>query len=1075
MSDIRMLINGKPVSAQTGQTVLEAAASAGIHIPALCSHPAVEAYGACRLCMVEVKVHGRTRLVTSCNYRAAEGLEVQTDTERVRKNRAMTLELLRARCPEVPVIRDLAAAYGAAAGRFPAGTDDCILCGLCVRICGERMGVGAASFVGRGADMRVDTPFERTSEVCLSCGACVFACPTGSKRLDKVFPQALTPRLSEFDMGLRARPSIHIPFPQALPNQPVIDRENCVRFKTGGCGTCKEACPAQAIDYDQVDSRVDIEAGAVILAAGAEAYNAAGSPELSWGAAPNVLSSLQFERVLSASGPYSGNIARPSDGRTPKRIAFIQCVGSRDADHPWCSSVCCMYTLKEAIIAKEHEHDMECTLFSMDIRAFGKGFDAYYQRAEELGVRMIRSRPSRVRETGPGGNLGIGYVTEEGRYAEEEFDLAVLASGLNPPAGSCELARRFGIRLGEEGFAISPDFDPAASTREGVFLCGPFAGPKDIPESVTEASAAAAQAMVFLAESRGTLVKIPELPPERSVAGEPPRIGVFICHCGRNIGGYLDVTAVTEYARTLPNVVFSMENLYTCSSDAQVTIRNKITEHSLNRVVVASCSPRTHEPLFQQTIREAGLNAHLFEMANIRDQCSWVHMGLRREATEKAKDLVRLAAAKSRLSEPLHSLPLPVTHSVLVVGGGIAGMTAALTVADQGFETVLVEKSPVLGGAAAGIEASLGAGGLRARVKALAARAASHPKIRVLTSAELSSVHGFVGNFESTVRVRGKKSPVTVTHGAAILAVGARESGTEEYLHGKHPDVLTLLELEAGLARGGGRKIQSAVLIQCVGSREGANGYCSRICCSAAVKHAIRIKQSNPKAGVYVLYRDVRTYGLREKYYEEARSLGVIFIRYQPERKPEVIRAQDGTLRVTVLDPILGAELVIPADLVVLSSRISSNPDNAELSRFFKVPLTADGFFLEAHAKLRPVDFATDGVFVCGGAHYPKDAVESISQARAAAGRAVTILSKTRIESEGKTAFVRQSRCSACGACVQVCPFKAIEIDPAKNAAVINDAVCKGCGTCAAACRCSAIDLHGFRDSQIVSMLRAIL
>ncbi len=1066
MSDVRLVIDGKNVAAKQGQTLLEAAASAGIGIPALCRHPAVEAYGACRLCIVEVKAHGRTRLVTSCNYEAAEGLEVLTSTERVRRNRAMTLELLLARCPDVKAIRDLAARHGAAAGRFPAGRDDCILCGLCVRICRERMGVGAADFVGRGAQMRVDTPYERRSGVCITCGACTFACPTGSKRLDRVFPLPLLPRLSEFDMGLRPRPSIHIPFPQALPNQPVIDRANCVHFRTGGCGTCKEACPAGAIDYEQEDSEVRIDAGAVILAPGSQAYDPSGKPELSFGRAPNVVSSLQFERILSASGPYSGAITRPSDGRAPRSIAFIQCVGSRDVDHPWCSSVCCMYTLKEAVIAKEHERDVECTLFAMDVRAFGKGFDAYVRRAESLGVRIVMSRPSRIEETGGNGNLRVGWAAENGEYRAEEFELAVLASGLNPPKGACDLAGIFGLPLGDDGFAASPPFNPAASAREGVFLCGPFAGPKDIPESVTEASAAAAQAMAFLAESRGTLVAPPVLPPERSVAGEPPRIGVFVCHCGRNIGGYLDVSAVTAYARTLPNVVFAMENLYTCSSDAQVTIRNKIAEHALNRVVVASCSPRTHEPLFQQTIREAGLNVHLFEMANIRDQCSWVHMGQRAEATEKARDLVRLAAAKSRLTEPLHSVSLPVTPSLLVVGGGVAGLTAALTAADQGFDVTVVEKAPALGGTASRVESS------KNHVAALAARAQSHPRVSVLLSAALSDVKGFKGNFETAVLVKGKKNPVVVKHGAAIIAVGARESVPAEYLHGRHPGVVTLLELEEMLARPGSRRLRNAVMIQCVGSREGASGYCSRLCCSAAVKHAIRIKEENSAAGVFVLYRDIRTYGLREKHYEKARSLGVVFIRYSVERKPSVSKKKDGTLSVTAFDPVLGAKLSIPADLIVLSGRIEANPDNAELSRFFKVPLTPEGFFLEAHAKLRPVDFATDGVYVCGGAHYPKDAEESIAQARAAAGRAATVLSKSRMESEGKTAFVRQARCSACGACVQVCPFNAVEIDAAKNAAAVNDAVCKGCGTCAAACRCSAIDLRGFRDAQIVSMLR---
>jgi heterodisulfide reductase subunit A len=709
---VRMIIDGKAVTTEPGTTILEAAKAAGIGIPTLCQHPTVEAYGACRLCMVEITVRGRKRLVTSCNYEAADGLEVATGSERVRKSRKMTVELLLARCPEVDALQRLAKVYGVGETRFPKEKDDCILCGLCVRVCRERMGVGAADFVGRGADMRVDTPYERKSEACITCGACTFVCPTQSKRLDRVFPEKLLPQPSEFDMGMRPRSTVYIPFPQALPNMPVIDRVNCVHFTNGACGTCQEVCPAKAIDYTQEDTTEEVRAGAVILTPGFCMFDPIERPELSHGLAPNVLSSLQFERLLSASGPCMGNVVRPSDGKVPHRIAFVQCVGSRDEAHDWCSSVCCMYALKEAMIAKEHERGVECTLFYMDIRAHGKGFDSYYERAKAQGIRFIRSRPSRIDEMGSSSNLSVGYVSEEGGYRAEEFDLVVLSAGLNPPSRAREMARTFGISLDGNGFASTGSLDPVASSRPGVFLCGPFAEPKDIPETVVEASSAAADAMVLLAESRGTLVTKIELPPEQDISGQVPRIGVFVCHCGKNIGAYVDVPAVREYAKGLPDVMFAMDNLYTCSSDAQVTIKAKIEEHRLNRVVVSSCSPRTHEPLFQQTIREAGLNVHLFEMANIRDQCSWVHMEQRKEATEKAMDLVRMAVAKSRLTEPLRSIPLPVTHSALVVGGGIAGMTAALAVADQGYDVALVEKSPSLGGVAARIGTTLSGEGI---------------------------------------------------------------------------------------------------------------------------------------------------------------------------------------------------------------------------------------------------------------------------------------------------------------------------------------------------------------------------
>ena len=1082
---VNLVIDGRQVKAEKGQTILEAAKAAGIGIPTLCDHPTVEAYGACRICLVEITVRGRKRLVTSCNYEVADGMEVSTDGERVRKSRKLTVELLLARCPEVEPLQRLAKVYGVGEPRFPREKDDCILCGLCVRVCRERMGVGAADFVGRGTDMRVDTPYERKSEVCITCGACAFVCPTGSKRLDGVFPQKLVPRLSEFDMGMRARSTIYIPFPQALPNAPVIDRENCVHFANGACATCREVCPADAIDFDQKDSTVLLDAGAVILSPGFCLFDPKEKPELSFATAPNVLSSLQFERMLSASGPHAGNVIRPSDGRTPGKVAFVQCVGSRDSVREWCSSVCCMYALKEAIMAKEHEHGVECTLFFMDIRAHGKGFDAYYERARALGVRFIRSRPSRIDEIGGTGNLRVGWVDEDGTYRADDFDLAVLAGSLTPPKEARAIADAFGIGLDSNGFAAAGSLNRAESTRPGVFLCGPFSEPKDIPETVVEASGAAAEAGALLAESRGTLVRRIELPPELDISGQAPRIGVFICHCGKNIGAYVDVPEVREYAGTLPDVAFAADNLYTCSSDAQASIKAKILEHALNRVVVASCSPRTHEPLFQQTIRETGLNVHLFEMANIRDQDSWVHMEHKKEATEKAKDLVRMAVAKVRLTEPLSSLPLPVTHAALVVGGGLAGMTAALAIADQGYQTYLVEKSPALGGIAAGIRENLAGAGISKFVSDLADRVVRHPRISAFTGSRLARVDGFIGNFETAIQGADGREPVTVKHGAAVLAVGGRESVPEEYLYGKDPDVLTHLELEERLSahRSGNRAAprldvrnlpDTVVMIQCVGSREEEHMYCSRVCCSASVKQAIRIKEAKPESNVFVLYREMRTYGFREKYYEKARGLGVSFIRYELSRKPEVKRGRNG-LKVRVYDPILGMELDIAAGMVVLAARVDPNPDNEGLSQLFKVPLNADRFFLEAHAKLRPVDSATEGVFVCGAAHYPKDASETISQAKAAAGRAATVLAQESIMAEGKTAMVRERRCVACGACVSVCPFHAIEMDTVKNTAKINDALCKGCGTCAATCRSTAIDLKGFRDDQILAVLRTAM
>ena len=1083
-------LDGREITAERGETVLAVCKRSGIPIPTLCYHTALEAHGGCRLCIVEAVMGKRTRMVTSCNYEVWEGLEVRTASERVRKSRKLTVELLLSRCPESQVLQDLARDYGLEEPRFPKEKDDCILCGLCVRICRERMGAAVADFVGRGPTMRVDTPYHRGSEVCLSCGACESVCPTGSIRLKTVYPRIPARLLSSFEMGLKSRPSVYIPFAQALPNVPVIDRENCVHFQTGDCGICEQVCPVQAIEYAQEDREITIEAGAVILAPGFCLYDPAEKPEFGYGTFPNVVSSLQFERILSASGPCAGKVLRPSDGRKPGRLAFIQCVGSRDAENNYCSSVCCMYAIKEAIIAMEHEPDLSCEVFYMDIRAHGKGFDEYYERAKRLGIRFTRCRPSKVRQAGENGNLMIGYVDEDTQeYRTREFEMVVLSAGLQPPVEARELADTFGIELNDHGFARTRPFDAVATTREGVYVCGPFAQPKDIPEAVVESSSAAARAMVSLASVRGTEVTTRELPPERDVSGEPPRIGVFVCHCGLNIGGVVNVPSVAEYARRLPRVVYAMDNMYTCSSDTQEVIKEKILEHNLNRVIVASCSPRTHEPLFQQTIREAGLNPNLFEMANIRDQCSWVHMHEHEEATVKSKDLVRMAVAKANLIEPLGSITLPVTQSAFVLGGGAAGMTAALAIADQGFPVTLVEKSSTLGGNALRAGFTLDGRDIGAHVRSLVERVTNHENITLYTDTRLEAVDGFVGNFVSKLSLKGSgtvaggKKPadqelIEVKHGVVIVAVGGFEAQPREYLYGDNPRVKTLLQTSELVNREDFAVPDTVAFIQCVGSREPDHPYCSRLCCSGALKNAIRMKEKRPEARIFMLYRDMRTYGFREEHYARAREMGITFIQYDPEAKPVVRESASGNgkpgVTVQVRDKILDAELEIPVDLLVLSSRIEPNLENPRLCKLYKVPLTADHFFLEAHVKLKPVEFATDGVFVAGLSHYPKDVDESISQAMAAAGRAITVLSKDTVEAGGKTAYINPARCNACGACVSVCPYNAISIDEEKEVAVINEILCKGCGGCVSTCKGSAPNLKGFKDEQILSVINAL-
>ncbi len=854
------------------------------------------------------------------------------------------------------------------------------------------------------------------------------------------------------------------------------------------CGICSEcmqcvtACEAEAINHEMKEKIVELKVGSIILCPGFDEFDASLVPNYGYRKYPNVVTSIEFERMLSASGPYQGELVRPSDRKPPQSIAWIQCVGSRDTENPYCSSVCCTYAIKEAIISKEHSTiPLDITIFFMDIRTQGKDFDKFYERGKGEGIEFVRAKVYGVEELDGTGNLILKYVGEDDRPSTHEFDLVVLSVGLEPSAGSVALAKRLGIQLNRYGFCNTNTFSPVETSKPGIYVAGAFQGPKDIPETVMQASGAAGSVSALLAPARNSLTTKKEYPPEKDVTGEEPMIGVFICHCGINIGGYVDVPAVTEYARALPNVAYAENNLFTCSQDTQEKIKAMIEEHNLNRVVVASCTPRTHEPLFQETIREAGLNKYLFEMANIRDQCSWVHMHELEKATRKANDLVRMAVTKARLIESLKPLSLPVNRSALVIGGGIAGMTCALTLADQGFEVYLVERSKELGGVAKRIYYTNEGEDVQRFLNDLINKVQNHRLIKVYPNAYIVYASGYVGSFTTEImRYRGKAID-KIEHGVTIIAAGAQEYNPNgEYLYGKDTRVLTSLELEEGIAKGHPSIIgcDNLVMIQCVGSRNGERPYCSRVCCSQSIKSALKLKEIKPEMNIYILYKDMRTYGFKEEYYQEARSKGVIFIRYDEDDKPEVRRARkDGELllQVSVIDPVLGQEVTINADILALGVGIVPGEEVKELSQLYKVPLNEDGFFLEAHVELRPVDFATDGVFVCGLAHAPKSIDESIAQAKAAVSRATTILAKDTIAAEGIVASVDEDICSGCGSCEALCPYGAIAVNREKKVAEVNEALCKGCGTCCAACPSGAAELRGFKPEQILSMVGAAI
>jgi len=792
---------------------------------------------------------------------------------------------------------------------------------------------------------------------------------------------------------------------------------------------------------------------------------------------PNVITSMEFERILSASGPYMGHLMRPYDREEPKKIAWIQCVGSRDThecSNAYCSGVCCMYAIKEAVIAMEHAHgDVDAAIFYMDMRTHGKDFEDYYARAKnEHGVRFIRSRIHTI-EPGENGDIRIKYADDTGELKEEIFNLVVLSVGFQVGNDTIELADRLGIELNKNHFAKTDSFVPVATTRAGVYVCGAIQGPKDIPQSVVESSAAAAVSGVLLSESRWTRTEKKVMPPQTNVIGQPPRIGVFVCQCGINIAGVVNVPEVRDYASTLPYVTYVEDNMYTCSQDTQVKMAEVIKEQGINRVVVAACTPKTHEPLFQETLMNAGLNKYLFEMTNIRNQDSWVHPNDPEAATEKAKDLVRMAVSKAALLEPLPETELKLNPVTLMVGGGVAGMVAAKNIADQGYEVHLVERSDKLGGQANYLNKTWKGEDIRSYVRFLTHDVEAHPRIQLHLSTEIVGVDGFIGNFKSMLKTRAGRISA-VEHGVAVIATGGRELKPEEYLYGENPGVLTHLELDELFIRDDPKlkELNSAAFIQCVGSREPGRPYCSRVCCTHTMESALELKRHNPGMEVYVMYRDMRTYGEREELFTEARKQGIIFFRYDPEDKPKVI-SNNGSLEIEINDSILNRPITIKADILTLATAIL--PLKSErLAQYFKIPVNDDGFYIEAHAKLRPVDFATEGVFLCGLSHYPKPLDESIAQALAAASRATGLIATGKVFASGTVAHVNPVLCSSCGVCLEVCPFGApsfIEEGHFAGRAEVNPVLCKGCGLCVASCRSGALNLKGFGEEQIMAMI----
>ncbi len=897
-------------------------------------------------------------------------------------------------------------------------------------------------------------------EKCTACGECL-----------KQFPGCV-----RFNPGLDHRAPTCMRYPQATPQAFSIDLDNCTDVNA-----LVNVCPAGAINPDDMPINREIKCSSIVLSPGASLFDPSPLDYLGYAKLPDVVTSLEYERILSASGPTSGKLVCPSNGQQPRKVAWIQCIGSRGLQKgagAYCSNACCMFALKEAIVTKERfQEDIETTIFYMDMRTFGKDYELYLNRAKnEYGVRFLRSRPHSILQPEGQNDLTITYTKDDStKQFEEKFDMVVLSTGFKTSEETRALATKMGLELNSDFFPVTDGFNPVATTKAGIYVAGTFGGPKDIPETMAQASAAACMAGADLPKIEKKTTEKAERGRERDITLEEPKVGVFICECGEDIGGVIDMENLLAHVGSLPHVAVVRAESHGCSRVSMQNIRQTIEEEQLNRVVIGGCSPRTHLTKFQDLLGKAGLNKYLVEIANIRDQATWVHSNKPEKATAKAKELIQMAVGSAVKAQPLTDQSLPMNKNVLVIGGGVTGMTAALKLAEQGFQIYLVEKSDKLGGLAKQLIKTLEGNDVQSYLGDLITKVENHPNIQIFTRALIVDHSGMPGMFKTGMQSGPQMFYRQIEHGVTILATGALSNRPSQYLLDQSPAVRTQLETQKYIYSNpeAVKKWENVVMIQCVGSRTAENPNCSRICCQNAVKNALAILEINPETRIFVLYRDMRTYGFQEEYYQKARSKGVIFVRYDVDAPP-VVEAAGDKVDVTYFDSILGMNITVTADNLSLSTGMVADLDSTEeLSMIFKLPRTGDGYFLEDHVKLRPVDMSVPGFFVAGTAHSPKLIRESITQANAVAARAQTMLARDVINLGAASARVDGNLCAACLICVRSCPFGVPFIN-ADGYSEIDPAKCHGCGICVSECPAKAIQLMQFEDDRILAKVEQL-